>query len=507
MWKVSHLGLNCLQWAYVCFLILKSLAFKILYVLCHFGVSNGALTSGSRFLPYSIVPFILFGTVVSFWKTDDLFLFWFAQLFTWCNLPILIYHPFLVWRYILRGLATLLRLVSPCSTVQKTLRNKDVTIVIPTISVSDNPAFEKCVQSAFMRGPAAVHIVTDTPDRALEVTEVFTTINTFGIEYRILFAGEPDKRRQLMLGVKDVDTRITLCMDDHAWLTSELDPAVQEFEKPEVGLCGSLKSVEIQVPKATTSRATYWKLLWNVLGALYLVRHNTDIQLTNAIDGGVFVISGRMFLILTDIMRGRHFKDGFLNERTFSIGRFQGKKLLPDDDNYITRYVADNGYTIKVVSVVMIRTTLGEFPRFLPQCVRWTRTRLRQNIKALLQPRLWARWPITIPVAYIWPLFNIPLLWEPLMIVLLMRTRLYLEAENRGMYMCALCVWIYWTKIWKFIPFLMQEENLWILFYFFVIPISPLFGYVYGLIQFFSLGTWWKSNWGGRNLELKIKAN
>jgi hypothetical protein len=71
------------------------------------------------------------------------------------------------------------------------------------------------------------------------------------------------------------------------------------------------------------------------MGALYLERYNFEIRATNAMDGGVFVVSGRAMVILIEIL-DNNFCKAFIKEYFF-FGLFG--PLNPDDDNFIIRWV------------------------------------------------------------------------------------------------------------------------------------------------------------------------
>ena len=124
-------------------------------------------------------------------------------------------------------------------------------------------------------------------------------------------------------------------LDDHVFLPcSFLDFVVPVFENPRVGLCGTKKAVRRKHPKAHSLQSRYQESFWNVIGALYLERHNFEIRATNAMDGGVFVVSGRALVILSEIVQDNNFCKAFTSEYFF-FGLFG--LLNPDDDNFITR--------------------------------------------------------------------------------------------------------------------------------------------------------------------------
>ncbi len=81
------------------------------------------------------------------------------------------------------------------------------------------------------------------------------------------------------------------------------------------------------------------------MGALYLTRHNFEIRATNAADGGVFVVSGRALLVRANVVKDKEFLGRYMNKRFF-CGLFG--PLAPDDDNFVTRWVMQHGWNIKI---------------------------------------------------------------------------------------------------------------------------------------------------------------
>jgi hypothetical protein len=151
------------------------------------------------------------------------------------------------------------------------------------------------------------------------------------------------------------------------------------------------------------------------MGALYLARHNFEIRATNAMDG-FFVVSGRALVILTEIVQDDNFRKAFTNER-FLFGLFG--PLNPDDDNFIARWVLRHpqNYEIKIqyTDNATIETTLGQYPKFLAQCLRWARTTFRSNCCSLITDRtVWRRLPWTVWTTCIPSLFNLALFWDAL---------------------------------------------------------------------------------------------
>lgn len=105
------------------------------------------------------------------------------------------------------------------------------------------------------------------------------------------------KRAQVAHAAPQVVTPIAVMMDDHVfWRPGFLKAILCPFEDPNVGLVGTNKRVQ------RLDGLGLWARIWNMLGALYLCRHNFEIRATNAVDGGVFVVSGRTYAIRTEIL-------------------------------------------------------------------------------------------------------------------------------------------------------------------------------------------------------------
>jgi cellulose synthase/poly-beta-1,6-N-acetylglucosamine synthase-like glycosyltransferase len=173
-----------------------------------------------------------------------------------------------------------------------------------------------------------------------------------------------NKRKQVCCGLKRVETKIVASADDHVfWPVGFLNHTLAPFENDRVAMVGTTKRVR------RSRKGNFVDDFFNLLGCLYLERHNFEILSTNAIDGGVFVVSGRTALYRTSVVQDPDFLAGFVNEY-FLFGLFG--PLNADDDNFITRWVVRRGYDIAIQSGPhsTIETTLGEYPKFLSQCMR-----------------------------------------------------------------------------------------------------------------------------------------
>jgi hypothetical protein len=461
-------------------------------------------------LPHAIPFLLLFGIRKLSERVDDSALIWFIALAAWRYFRLFV-NVYSFWRY---------KPASPPTI--RTIGPKDVTMILPTVSVSesDNPEFEECLTTCLINKPAGVIIVTDTDFKATEVNKQLLSIrdkiqkgsssflselgptDISGVDVRVTYAGVADKRCQIICAIQYVQTHLTMLLDDHVFLPrSFLDSVVPVFENPCIGLCGTKKAVRRKHPEARSLWGRYWELFWNVMGALYLTRHNFEIRATNAMDGGVFVVSGRALVVLTKIVQEDNFRKAFTNE-SFFFGLFG--PLNPDDDNFITRWVLRHpqNYEIKIqyTDNATIETILGQYPKFLAQCLRWARTTFRSNSCSLITDRtVWRRLPWTVWTTYIPSLFNLALFWDGGMLYALTKTNLYSESRNSMLILLCFGGWIYLTKLVKLIPYFWRYPTDFFLF-FFPIPAYPLFAYCHTVLKLWAGITFSNHSWTGRNL-------
>ncbi|KAK3328773.1 hypothetical protein B0H66DRAFT_596389 [Apodospora peruviana] len=119
-------------------------------------------------------------------------------------------------------------------------------------------------------------------------------------------------------------------LDDHVfWSPSLLTSILCPFNTPAGGSKIGLFGTNTRVRRRPG--LTLWPRIWNMLGSLYLERHNFETCATNAIDGGVFVVSARTLAIRTSILYHPDFLAGYVHE-TFLFGLLA--PLNPDDDNF-----------------------------------------------------------------------------------------------------------------------------------------------------------------------------
>ncbi|KAI2478686.1 Glycosyltransferase family 2 protein [Pyrenophora tritici-repentis] len=339
-----------------------------------------------------------------------------------------------------------------------------------------------------------------------------------------------NKRYQAVAGWNMADTPIVVNLDDTAIMESSecLKVAIRAFSDPRVGLIATTKWVE------RVEGNSFVAGFWNMIGNLYLTRHTFEIIASFFMDGGFFVASGRFNLIRRIIVQDERFQKEFLDEylwqgffkRLVWLGKrssgFQSffdmlcKKfecitlrgigpVQADDDNFITRWVINEGWNVAVESSPEARiiTRLGGMDlesskllpaKFLDQCHRWSRTTLRQNPEALLSDlTIWMKWPITTWMTYIPWLYNTALAWDFAIIWTFTRTTVYTQSSHRVGLLTILILSIWGTKLIKVILWYWYhpQDLRYILFH-------VAFSYFHSLIKFYTMATVGDLSWSGR---------
>ena len=126
--------------------------------------------------------------------------------------------------------------------------------------------------------------------------------------------------------------------------------------------------------------------MWDFLCAIYLERRTFEVAATAHIDGGIGCLSGRTCAIRTGIIQNQRFIDEFRDEKWLGVISL----VAADDDNFITRFLVNNGWKIAIqfAKEAELTTTLENNPKFLAQCIRWRRTTWRSNFTSLFIERV-----------------------------------------------------------------------------------------------------------------------
>ncbi|KAH9901785.1 nucleotide-diphospho-sugar transferase [Xylariomycetidae sp. FL2044] len=371
-----------------------------------------------------------------------------------------------------------------------TIRPTDCTVIIPTVEPT-HEAFSECCETVLANGPARLLIITVGPALKRTCEQVVAGFRTQFPDtvIEIDTTNVANKRAQVAHGLARLQTPFVALVDDHVFWPSKrfLPTALAPFEDPKVAVVGTVKRVRRNVAG--------WGMqaLFNFLGAVYLERHNFDVRATNAIDGGVFVVSGRTSLWRSSVVGDKAFLDGFTHERFF-FGRFG--PLAADDDNFLTRHVVRAGHDVRWQDAehALIETTLGEFPRYLSQCLRWARTTWRSNSASLFTDRTpWRRYPWTTYAALLASFTNFALFYDAaLMYALYYHTSFGRNATA----MVAMASFIFVTKILKLLPHFWRHPRDVAFF-----PGYVIFAYYHSLLKLYALFTFYVIAWSGRNLD------
>lgn len=367
-------------------------------------------------------------------------------------------------------------------------RPEDVTVIVPTVD-PENSDFVGCISSILSHRPKILMIVVPSKEMVQSTEKILITsrLRSKEVPISVLQASQANKRIQVACAIPHVCTAISIVADDHVfWRSRKFLPTIlAPFEDPKVGAVGTNKRA-IHIENGFTTAA-----FWNMLGAAYLERQNFDVRATNALDGGVFVNSGRTSAHRTSILQCPVFLKGYLNERFF-FGLFG--PLNCDDDNYITRYEVRHGWKIKIQHCpdAMMETPLGTYPKFPSQCLRWVRTTWRSNSASLFTDRtVWRQQPWCVYAVYLTSFVNFALFYDSALIYYFCQT-IWASASA----IACLLVWILISKLMKLIPYFVRHPKDLVF-----LPVYYVFGYFHSLIKFYALFTFWDVTWSGRELD------
>jgi hypothetical protein len=370
-----------------------------------------------------------------------------------------------------------------------TFRRKDCSVIIPTVDVKNNKGFRDCLVSIFANGPRVIIIVTVGPINFNSVLQTIAQINTYGSDTRFIVKqiDAANKRLQICEALKHVTTKFTVFADDHVyWGHNFLPTALAPFESPQVGGVGTNKRVR-RIGYGLTKGS-----IFNFWAVCYLERHNFDLRATCAIDGGVFVLSGRTSLWRSVILKDPDFRNKFVNEMFFF--NWFGP-LGPDDDNFITRWLVNHGWKMffQDCEDATVETDLGDPTKFFSQCLRWSRTTWRSNSCSLFTDRVvWKSQPWCVYAVYWTSFFNFAVFYDWALIYTFSRTSFCTRKVEHGLKLL-----IFVSKLVKLVPHFRRYPRDLIL-----IPACLFMAYFHSFIKIYALLTFWEVRWEGRNLAV-----
>lgn len=360
-----------------------------------------------------------------------------------------------------------------------------MTIIVPTIDADDN--FSHAARTWLAGNPKEIIIVTSTEmhhalERLAEQVD-----GPGGGRIRVLSVPKPNKRVQMVEGIKNTNTDIIVFADDDALWPPTLLPCVLAcFEDQQMGGVGTS-----QVVKPVGDKMT----VWEVLAALRLSVRNIEISASTHIDGGIPCLSGRTAAYRTIILKDPAFIDGFVHD--YWRGKYH---LNSGDDKYLTRWMVSHGWntTVQVCKEACLQSTMKPNWRFLKQVLRWTRNTWRSDIRSIFTERhVWSRHPYTTYTMLDKFLNPITLLLGPcLVIYLCFKSRHYADDPNAyhlsaANILCSYLVWLLLTRTAKLVPHLIKWPT-----HIIYVPVWLLFGYYFAIMKIYALLTLHETGWG-----------
>ena len=258
--------------------------------------------------------------------------------------------------------------ISPCVGASLKVSLADVAsclkIIVPTVDADEG--FATAAQTWLVGNPKEIIIVTSTEMKpALEA--LATRVDGDRGRIRVLAVPKPNKRVQMVEGVKNTTTDIIVfCDDDAIWPPTILPLILACFEDQQIGGVGTS-----QVVKPVGEKMT----VWEVLAAFRLSIRNIEIAASTHIDGGIPCLSGRTAAYRTLILKDPAFIDGFTND--YWRGKYH---LNSGDDKFLTRWMVSHGWKtyVQCCKGAELQSTMKPDWRFLKQVLRWTRNTWRR---------------------------------------------------------------------------------------------------------------------------------
>ncbi|KAK7548688.1 hypothetical protein JOL62DRAFT_500983 [Phyllosticta paracitricarpa] len=380
-----------------------------------------------------------------------------------------------------------------------TYKNKDVTVIIPTVEPTAD-TFKECLERVIANAPAQILIATvgkPHVDAARALSDQLNTENKTKVV--VISIDKPSKREQIQAAVlyakEYFQQKVYMSCDDTVfWPETQVEYTIAPFEKPKVGIVSTCKRVRREDGPVS------WAGFCNLLGVFRLERTNFDLAATWAIDGGMSCVSGRTCAIRSCIFEDPEFLHAYTNEYIFwgTIG-----PLNAGDDKFVTRWIYQKGWEIahQKCPEAQIETILGVKGgawRFWGQCLRWARTSARDNPKMIFRDGLWRTYPwLTYSVLFT-SFFNYSLITDPLLFFLLNRALTDASFAQAVAFFTKhpYIVLTSWVLAAKFVrPSSHYWRNPRDLVY---APGVILFGYSHSVIKAWALLTCWDIAWGTR---------
>ncbi|KAK2740446.1 hypothetical protein FQN57_006073 [Myotisia sp. PD_48] len=369
-----------------------------------------------------------------------------------------------------------------------TLTSQDVSIILPSLE-GCGKQLEETICTILKNEPYQIFLVTIDANRG-NAERMLRAMPASTERIQLLSIPKPNKRRQMVRGIPEVRTEITVFVDDDvSWPETELKWILAVFDKDPV--YGGVTTCQ----RLRRNNATLFsrRRIWDFLGALYLERRNFDCAATTHMDGGMPCLSGRTVAYRTKILQDREFTLGFTNEEWW-FGRYE---LNADDDNFLSRWMVTHGWEtyFQYHPEAEILTTLEDNPKFLKQCVRWARSNWRSNLTTLVQEQVvWYRQPWSTYAVFLTTLSPPAAVGDLCLIAFCWKGSEPWEPASRTLLMQMLLLWMFVSKFIKLMGHYIRYPS-----DFLLLPVSVLFGYFHGLIKLYAACTLNVTTWGSRD--------
>ncbi|KAL4982499.1 hypothetical protein BDW68DRAFT_192092 [Aspergillus falconensis] len=341
-----------------------------------------------------------------------------------------------------------------------TLSPSDCIVILSTLDPA-NPDFEECLTSCLANEPAVLVIVTVGGDHIKTTNRIVALFQTRFPNTRISVktTAVPNKRSQIAQGLKYVNIKITILLDDHTFTIHGFD----------------LKS------------------FWNMLGALDLKRQNFVSAATNAIDGGVGVVPGPTTAHKSSTLTDPMSLEEFMNERFF-FGKVG--PLNADEDMFITRWNIRHGYKIKIQhsedAMTKIAHVTHTYQDLFSHSLHRERMSWRSPFASLTDRTVWTRRPWSIYAIYLTSFIGFALFYGIALVYTLTKSIL---GQKQGTLAALLLAILFYNTLEPGPYFLRESRGSAML------PGYLLFCYVRSLVKLYALFTFWVTGYRDRVVD------
>ncbi|KAG0172215.1 hypothetical protein DFQ28_011280 [Apophysomyces sp. BC1034] len=351
---------------------------------------------------------------------------------------------------------------------------EDVTIVVPTIDAGEE--CREAAQSWLACKPYEILIVTEEK----MVESIKTLLGTMDEKIKVLAVSEPNKRVQMVEGIRRTQTDIVVFADDDAiWRPTMLEYILACFEDESVGGVGTSQAVKPQQKRMS---------FWEILAGFRLTVRNIEVAASTHIDGGVCCLSGRTAAYRTVILKDPTFQHEFVYDYWRSK-----YKLNSGDDKFLTRWMITRGWStyVQVCREAQLLSTFKDNWRFLKQVLRWTRNTWRSDFRSLcIERSIWRRHPFVAYTMVDKCLNPLTLLSGPVSVVVLCFLQYHLPSWN---IVASYLVWLFLTRLIKLMPHLIRRPQ-----DITALPAFLVFNFYFAVMKIYALFTLNKVAWGTR---------